>query len=72
MNTKKKFTEYSLNTLAVLYGNTTSIRLFGVIPDGRSDDFSIFQEQVPGVYFLLGGSDFEKGIIAMPRSPGLR
>lgn len=34
-----------------------------------NDDFAYFQQQVPGVYFFLGGSNFEKGIIAMNHSP---
>jgi metal-dependent amidase/aminoacylase/carboxypeptidase family protein len=33
-----------------------------------NDDFSFFQKKVPGVYYLLGGSNFEKGVIAMPHS----
>lgn len=34
-----------------------------------NDDFAYFQEKVPGVYFFLGGSNVEKGIIAMNHTP---
>lgn len=49
-------------------GNFTTLPLYGVIPGGRGDDFAFFQEETPGVYFLIGGSNFEKGIIAMPHA----
>lgn len=58
-----------LSRLSNLYGDTVVPPMYGVIPDGRGDDFSFFQERVPGVYFLMGGSNFEKGIIAMPHAP---
>ncbi|UOB18905.1 M20 metallopeptidase family protein [Abyssalbus ytuae] len=62
-------TPQSIETLAGIYGKSSIIPLFGVIPDGRGDDFAYFQEKTPGIYFLLGGSDFQKEIIAMPHSP---
>ncbi|MEE9363567.1 MAG: amidohydrolase [Cellulophaga sp.] len=65
----KKLTTKTMNSISAIYGNENVIPLYGPIPDGRSDDFAYFQEQVPGVYFLLGGSNFEKGIISMPHSP---
>jgi len=34
-----------------------------------NDDFAVFQNEIPGVYFFLGGSNPEKGIISMPHSP---
>jgi len=52
-----------------LYGKEKVLPLFGAIPDGRSDDFSFFQKKIPGIYYLLGASNFEKGIISMPHSP---
>ena len=42
------------------------------MPDYRGDDFAYFQEHVPGVYFYLGGSNFEKGIISMPHLPNFQ
>jgi metal-dependent amidase/aminoacylase/carboxypeptidase family protein len=41
---------------------------YGQVPFSN-DDFSYFQEKVPGVYFFLGGSNFEKGMIAMIHAP---
>ena len=35
----------------------------------QNDDFAYFQQQIPGVYFFLGGSNFEKNLISMPHSP---
>ena len=59
----------TIESISQVYGPASAIRLYGVIPDGRGDDFAYFQRDTPGVYFLLGGSNFEKGIIAMPHSP---
>lgn len=61
-------TNESIQAIAKIYG-PAAFPLYGAIPDGRGDDFSYFQEKVPGVYFLMGGSNFEKGIISMPHAP---
>ena len=34
-----------------------------------NDDFAFFQQKIPGVYFFLGGSNAEKGLIAMNHAP---
>lgn len=34
-----------------------------------NDDFAYFQQKIPGVYFFLGGSNAEKGLIAMNHAP---
>jgi metal-dependent amidase/aminoacylase/carboxypeptidase family protein len=34
-----------------------------------NDDFSYFQQKIPGTYFFLGGSDNQSGVISMPHSP---
>lgn len=65
----KELTTKTMNSLSDIYGNQSVIPLYGTIPDGRSDDFAYFQKRIPGVYFLLGGSNFEKGIISMPHAP---
>ncbi|WP_299247048.1 amidohydrolase [uncultured Aquimarina sp.] len=65
----KKLTNKAMNAISTVYGSQSVIRLYGEMPDGRGDDFSYFQERVPGVYFFLGGSNFEKGIISMPHAP---
>lgn len=66
----EKLSRESLESLASIYGTERIIQLTGVVADGRSDDFALFQDRVPTVYFFLGGSDFEKGIISQPHSPG--
>jgi metal-dependent amidase/aminoacylase/carboxypeptidase family protein len=62
-------TAHAIKTISGIYGGSGAIPLYGVIPDGRGDDFAYFQEQIPGTYFLLGGSNFDQGIIAMPHAP---
>jgi metal-dependent amidase/aminoacylase/carboxypeptidase family protein len=37
-----------------------------------NDDFAYFQQKIPGVYFFIGGSNAEKGIIAMNHAPNLQ
>ncbi|WP_020532635.1 M20 metallopeptidase family protein [Flexithrix dorotheae] len=60
----------SIETLSAIKNpSVTTIPLYGVMPDGRGDDFAYFQEKIPGVYFFIGGSNFEKGIISMPHAP---
>ncbi|MFC6860738.1 M20 metallopeptidase family protein [Zunongwangia atlantica] len=65
----KKLTEDAIQQISEVYGKQSSINLHGIIPDGRSDDFAYFQQKIPGVYFLMGGSNYQKGIISMPHSP---
>ncbi|OBX19675.1 metal-dependent hydrolase [Bizionia sp. APA-3] len=69
ISNNKELTNKTINSLSNIYGNQSVNSLYGVIPDGRSDDFAYFQQIKPSVYFLLGGSNFEKGIISMPHSP---
>ncbi|MCV9389168.1 M20 metallopeptidase family protein [Reichenbachiella ulvae] len=65
-------TRQAIQSIANIYGPMSAIPLYGVIPDNRGDDFAYMQREVPGTYFLMGGSNFEKGIIAMPHSPNFR
>jgi metal-dependent amidase/aminoacylase/carboxypeptidase family protein len=37
-----------------------------------NDDFAYFQQKIPGVYFFIGGSNAEKGIIAMNHAPNFQ
>ncbi len=68
----KKLTEKSLAHISKTFGPENIILLYGEMPDYRGDDFAYFQEHVPGVYFYLGGSNFEKGIISMPHAPNFQ
>lgn len=65
----KDLTKNALNSINKVYGAENTILLYGEMPDGRGDDFAYFQEHIKGVYFYLGGSNFQKGIISMPHSP---
>lgn len=69
ISNNKQLTNKTMSSLSSIYGNQSINSLYGVIPDGRSDDFAYFQKRIPSVYFLLGGSNFEKGIISIPHSP---
>ena len=64
----KQLTENAINTLIDIFGNKSVVMNYGQIPY-FNDDFFYFQQKTPGVYFLLGGSNFEKGINAMNHAP---
>jgi metal-dependent amidase/aminoacylase/carboxypeptidase family protein len=51
------------------YGDYAFQDNFGRIPFA-SEDFGHFQKTVPGVYFLIGVANAEKGNIAFPHLPG--
>ncbi|KRD12977.1 amidohydrolase [Flavobacterium sp. Root901] len=61
-------TKASINTINSVYGKGFVETDYGQVPY-FNDDFAYFQQKIPGVYFLLGGSNFEKGIIAMNHAP---
>lgn len=67
----EELTKQSISSLAKIYGNELVLPAYGQIPF-FNDDFCYFQQEVPGVYFLLGGSNFEKGIIAMNHAPDFK
>lgn len=67
----ERLTGIAIKTLDHIYGNNTITPDYGQVPF-FNDDFSYFQQKVPGVYFFLGGSNFEKGIIAMNHSPNFQ
>lgn len=62
-----KLTDQSLNLLKNLYGEEIVNRLYGQVPYSN-EDFIYYQYEVPGVMFLLGASNKEKGIYAMPHT----
>jgi metal-dependent amidase/aminoacylase/carboxypeptidase family protein len=63
-----ELTEMSMGILQKIYGNERIVPLYGVIPR-FNDDFAFLQKETRGVYFFLGGSSAEQGIIAMPHAP---
>jgi metal-dependent amidase/aminoacylase/carboxypeptidase family protein len=64
----KKLTDLAVKTLVDIYGKEGIVMANGQVPI-FNDDFAFFQQKIPGVYFFLGGSNFEKGIVAMNHSP---
>ncbi len=69
LDNNEELVNASLKQLSEIYGKDRVLRLYGVVADGRSDDFAFFQSKVPSVYFFMGGSNYEKGIIAQTHSP---
>jgi metal-dependent amidase/aminoacylase/carboxypeptidase family protein len=64
----EKLTQQAVNTLQIAVGRDNVKTLYGQAPF-FNDDFAYFQQRIPGVYFFLGGSNFEKGMIAMNHAP---
>ncbi len=67
----ESLTNDAISILKDLYGSNSVLRAYGQIPY-FNDDFIYFQQKIPGVYFLLGGSNTEKGLIAMNHAPDFR
>ncbi|CAD0219036.1 M20 family metallopeptidase [Chryseobacterium sp. JV274] len=67
----EKLTKSATEILQNLYGKNTIAIDYGQVPF-FNDDFSYFQQKIAGVYFFLGGSNFEKGVIAMNHSPNFQ
>ena len=63
-----KLTNSSISVLNNIYGEGFVTISYGQVPYSN-DDFAYFQQKIPGVYFFLGASNFEKGIIAMMHAP---
>ncbi|RXM38296.1 amidohydrolase [Chryseobacterium sp. CH21] len=67
----EKLTRSAIEILQNLYGKDAVAADYGQVPF-FNDDFAYFQQKIPGVYFFLGGSNFEKGVIAMNHSPNFQ
>ena len=67
----EQLTDKAIKTLTNIYGSNSVVTDYGQIPY-FNDDFFYFQQKIPGVYFLLGGSNLEQGIIAMNHAPNFR
>jgi len=67
----EELTDQAINILNDIYGDETVVIDYGQIPY-FNDDFFYFQQKIPGVYFLFGGSNVEKGIMAMNHAPNFR
>jgi metal-dependent amidase/aminoacylase/carboxypeptidase family protein len=66
-----QLTNSAIKTLDAIYGKGFVVSDYGQVPF-FNDDFAYFQQKIRGVYFLLGGSDFEHGIIAMNHAPNFK
>lgn len=64
-------TEHALQVLRSAWGEASATLSHGQVPY-FNDDFAYFQREVPGVYFFLGGSNFEKGVVAMNHAPNFQ
>ncbi|MCM4161776.1 amidohydrolase [Antarcticibacterium flavum] len=64
-----ELTDATMKSIYDIYGKQSIIPLYGVPPLQFSDDFARFQKFIPGVYYFLGGSNPDKGIVAMPHTP---
>ncbi|MCR9227108.1 MAG: amidohydrolase [Flavobacteriaceae bacterium] len=69
LDNNERLVNETLKQLTDIYGEDSVLRMYGVVADGRSDDFAFFQPKAPSVYFFMGGSNYEKGIIAQTHSP---
>jgi metal-dependent amidase/aminoacylase/carboxypeptidase family protein len=67
----ENLTKKAMKTLNIFYGKHSIVRSYGQVPY-FNDDFAYYQQKVPGVYFFLGGSNVEKGMIAMNHAPDFK
>lgn len=63
-----ELTKVALQTIESSYDKKLIQPIYGQIPY-FNEDFIYYQQKVPGVLFLLGGSNMEKGLFSMPHSP---
>jgi metal-dependent amidase/aminoacylase/carboxypeptidase family protein len=64
-------TRHAIRTLQRTQGADAVKPAYGQAPF-FNDDFAYFQQKIPGVYFFLGGSNAEKGLIAMNHAPNFQ
>jgi metal-dependent amidase/aminoacylase/carboxypeptidase family protein len=63
-----ELTKTAIQTINSLYNKEFIKPIYGQIPY-FNEDFIYYQQKVPGVMFLLGGSNIEKDLVSMPHSP---
>ncbi|MFT3981657.1 MAG: M20 family metallopeptidase [Ferruginibacter sp.] len=66
-----KLTNISVQILDSAFGKKFVTADYGQVPF-FNDDFAYFQQKIRGVYFLLGGSNFEQGVVAMNHAPDFK
>ncbi len=67
----KSLTGIAVKTLNNIYGKGYVVADYGQAPF-FNDDFAYFQQKIPGVFFFFGGSNIEKGMIAMNHAPNFK
>lgn len=63
-----QLTKTAIKLLENAFGKGNVVMNYGQVPF-FNDDFAYFQQKTRGVYFFLGGSNLEKGMIAMNHAP---
>lgn len=66
-----KLTKIAAKTLRNVYKKDMVKELYGQVPF-FGEDFIFYQQKVPGVFFFLGASNSEKGIVSMPHTPNFQ
>jgi len=69
VNNDKDLTQNTIKSIQDIYGESSFIPVYGVVTGDRGDDFAYFQKSIPGVYYYLGGANYETGVISMPHAP---
>jgi metal-dependent amidase/aminoacylase/carboxypeptidase family protein len=67
VNNDPNLAQESAEIVRATAGESAFVPLYGVTP-GFNDDFAFFLKEARGVYFFLGGSNPEKGIVSMPHT----
>jgi len=68
INNDPKLAEKARIIISTIYGRN-SIRLMDGVPLPFNDDFAYLQKDIPCGYYVLGGSNYDKGIISHPHTP---
>lgn len=68
VNNDPELTEKISHSISKIYGQNSVLPTYSVVV-GFGDDFAYFQQDIPGGYYLLGGSNYEHGIISKPHTP---
>ncbi len=68
INNNPELAEKARITISTIYGQN-SVRQMGGVVIGFNDDFTYLQKDIPCGYYILGGSNYEKGIISHPHTP---
>lgn len=71
INNNKLLTQKAFHYLSKNSSQNLIILSKGQVPFSN-DDFAFFQQKIKGVYFYLGASNFQKGLIAMIHAPNFK